>query len=197
MNPSAVLTLARWMAGDFSNRVQAFREPAFFSQIRVCHRPLPYDLFKGISFYVEQAYDVFLDTPYRVRVLHFVPQEDAVLIENYVLNDPQPFIGAAREPHRLQQLTRDNLEQLVGCSMILREMNGVFCGSIEPGKGCKVVRKGQDSYLVSEVEVHNGKFFSYDRGFDPNTDQQLWGSYAGRFEFDQWSDFSLEVPSFL
>jgi len=64
---------------------------------------------------------------------------------------------------------------------------------VEPGKGCKVFRKGQDSYLVSEVEVWDGEMFSLDRGYDPNTDEQLWGSYAGPFQFKKQTSFADEV----
>ena len=35
-----IVTLARWMAADFSNQAQVFENPAFFAHIRVCMRPL-------------------------------------------------------------------------------------------------------------------------------------------------------------
>jgi hypothetical protein len=188
-----VLTLARWMAGEFSNREQAFREPAFFSQIRVVHRPLPYQLFGGISFYVEQAYDYFIEDPYRVRVLHLIPQDQGIYIENYNLKDPTRFIGGARQPSKLQGLCQDELARLAGCSVLLNFYGTHFKGQVEPGKGCKVFRKGQDSYLVSEVEVWDGQMFSLDRGYHPNTDEQLWGSYAGPFQFKKQTSFANEV----
>ncbi|MFN9956344.1 MAG: CpcT/CpeT family chromophore lyase, partial [bacterium] len=50
-----ILTLARWMAADFSNQAQVFENPAFYAHIRVCMRPLPYGLLSGVSFFVEQA----------------------------------------------------------------------------------------------------------------------------------------------
>lgn len=48
-----LVTLAQWMAADFSNQAQAFENPPFFAHIRVCMRPLPIALLGGISLYVE------------------------------------------------------------------------------------------------------------------------------------------------
>jgi len=68
-----IVTLARWMAADFSNQAQAFENPPFFAHIRVCMRPLPVEVLDGLSLYLEQAYDIELHVPYRVRVLKLVP----------------------------------------------------------------------------------------------------------------------------
>jgi hypothetical protein len=193
---TSLLTLARWMAGDFSNREQAFRDPAFFSQIRVCHRPLPFELLQGIGFYLEQAYDVFLDSPYRARVLHLVPQGEAICIKNYNLKNGERFWGAARQPERLKEITFQDLDKLEGCSYILKpDKDMAFKGTVEPGKACRVFRKEQETYLGSEIEIREKAFLVNERGFDPETDRQVWGSYSGPFEFSKWTDFSSEVPS--
>lgn len=34
---------------------------------------------------------------------------------------------------------------------------------------------------------------SHDRGRDPETDEHLWGSVAGPFEFVRWASFADEV----
>ncbi|MEB3268021.1 MAG: CpcT/CpeT family chromophore lyase, partial [Leptolyngbya sp.] len=47
-----IATLARWMASDFSNREQAIENPPLYAHIRVCMRPLPYDLLSGVSLYL-------------------------------------------------------------------------------------------------------------------------------------------------
>lgn len=193
MTQDDLLTLARWLAGDFSNREQAFRETAFFSQIRVCHRPLPWSVFGGIGFYIEQAYDVFLDDPYRMRVYQLLLREQDLYIKNYNLKEPDRWRGACREAQRLQNMGQDDLIELAGCSLILHREGASFKGQVEPGKACKVFRKGQDSYLMSEVEIRDGAFFSLDRGYDPVTDEQLWGSFAGPFEFAKWTDFGGEI----
>jgi len=34
-----------------------------------------------------------------------------------------------------------------------------------------------------------------DRGHDPQTHEQLWGSLAGPFEFERVADYSAELPA--
>ncbi|WAL60906.1 chromophore lyase CpcT/CpeT [Thermocoleostomius sinensis] len=188
-----IKTLGQWMAADFSNQEQAFENPPFFAHIRVCMRPLPIELLSGISFFVEQAYDYMLNVPYRVRVLKLIEQSDRIAIENYVLKDEKPFYGASRDLPRLHTLTADNLEKLPGCNMLVEWTGQSFLGQVEPGKACMVMRKGKTTYLDSKFEIDAQKFISWDRGLDPETDELVWGSVAGPFQFVRWSTFADEV----
>ena len=188
-----IVTLARWMAADFSNQEQAFENPPFFAHIRVCMRPLPLEVLSGVSFYVEQAYDYMLNNPYRVRVLKLVDAGDRIEIENYSIKQEQQFYGAARELKRLQGFCAESLEKLPGCNMIVEWTGHSFKGKVEPGKCCMVVRKGRNTYLDSEFEIDQDKFFSLDRGRDPETDEHVWGSVAGPFHFVRWQSFADEV----
>ncbi len=47
-----LITLAQWMAGDFSNYQQSFNNPQQFAHIRIFFRPLPWEFFNAIGFYV-------------------------------------------------------------------------------------------------------------------------------------------------
>lgn len=188
-----IATLARWMAADFSNQEQAFENPPFYAHIRVCMRPLPLDVLSGVGFLVEQAYDYLLNVPYRVRALKLLEKGDRIEIENYVLKDDKPFYGASRDLARLQTLAVDNLEKLPGCNMIVEWTGQSFKGYVEPGKACMVVRKGKTTYLDSEFEIDDQKFISWDRGRDPETDEHIWGSFAGPFYFVRWNSFADEV----
>ena len=188
-----IATLARWMAADFSNQEQAFENPPFFAHIRVCMRPLPSEFLSGFSFYVEQAYDYMLNNPYRVRVLNLIAAGDRIEIENYCIKQEQQFYGASRELQRLQALSSDSLEKLPGCNMIAEWTGHSFKGRVEPGKGCRVMRKGIKTYLDSEFEIDKDKFISLDRGRDPETDEHIWGSVAGPFHFVRWHSFADEV----
>lgn len=87
-----LLTLARWMAADFSNQAQAFENPPLYAHIRVCMRPLAYSLLSGVSLFVEQAYDYDLKDPYRVRVLKLLVEEGQIIIENYTVKDEKDFL---------------------------------------------------------------------------------------------------------
>ncbi len=188
-----IVTLARWMAADFSNQEQAFENPPFFAHIRVCMRPLPSEFLSGFSFYVEQAYDYMLNNPYRVRVLNLIAAGDRIEIENYCIKQEQQFYGASRELQRLQALSSDSLEKLPGCNMIVEWTGHSFKGKVEPGKGCTVVRQGRKTYLDSEFEIDGDKFISLDRGRDPETNEHIWGSVAGPFHFVRWHSFADEV----
>lgn len=188
-----VSTLLKWMAADFSNQAQAIENPPFFAHIRVCMRPLPSEFLSGSCLYLEQAYDFMLGQPYRVRVLHFLPQADHILLENYSFKEPAAVVGAARDPEKLTTLTADQLEQMPGCDMTVRWTGHSFIGKVVPGKNCMVVRKGKTSYLDNEFEITNERLISYDRGRDPETDELLWGSIAGPFEFEKRQRFEDEV----
>ena len=186
-------SLARWMASDFSNQEQAFENPPFFAHIRVCIRPLPLELLSGVSFYVEQAYDYMLDDPYRVAVNKLVDAGDHIEIENYRVKDAEKFYGASRNLERLKALEPSSLEKLPGCNMIVEWTGHSFKGIIQAGKSCMVFRKGQNTYLDSDFEIDGEKFITRDKGRDPETDEQIWGSVAGPFHFVRWHSFAEEV----
>lgn len=188
-----ISTLARWMAADFSNQSQAIENPPFFAHIRVCMRPLPLDLLSGVSLFVEQAYDYSLNDPYRLRVLKLIEANGQIEIENYLVKDEQEFFGASRDPKRLAALTRDRLEKLPGCNMQVQWTGHSFKGKVQPGKACIVARRGKTTYLDSEFEIDSDQFTSLDRGLDPETDDHVWGSIAGPFEFVRRTSFADEV----
>lgn len=188
-----IATLAQWMAADFSNQHQAFENPPFFAHIRVCMRPLPLEILSGVGFYVEQAYDYMINQPYRSRVLKLVVKDGHIEIENYTIKDEKQFYGASRDLERLKTLTADRLEKLPGCNMQVEWTGHSFKGQVEPGKGCIVERKGKSTYLDSEFEIDDQKFISLDRGRDPETDEHIWGSVAGPFDFVRWNSFADEV----
>ncbi|NJM73629.1 MAG: chorismate-binding protein [Scytonema sp. RU_4_4] len=188
-----IATLARWMAADFSNQEQAFENPPFFAHIRVCIRPLPLELLSGVSLFLEQAYDYQLNFPYRLRVLKLINAENHILIEHYSVKEEQKFYGASRNLERLKALTVEDVEKLPGCSMIVEWTGHNFKGTVEPGKGCIVVRDGQKTYLDNEFEIDEHKLMSTDRGRDFQTDEHIWGSVAGAFHFVRWASFADEV----
>ena len=188
-----IITLARWMASDFSNQAQAFENPPFFAHIRVCMRPLPVELLDGVSLYLEQAYDIEINSPYRVRVLKLVPMADRIDIENYAIANEEQFYGASRDLQKLQELKKAEFKLMPGCTFITHWTGSSFKGRVEPGKGCMVVRKGKNTYLDSEFEIDGDKFISHDRGRDPETDAHVWGALAGPFEFTRRASFADEI----
>lgn len=191
---SDLLTLVRCMAGDFSNRQQAFDRPQEFSHIHVFWRPLPFEFFGGICMYSEQVYDYDLWRPYRQGVHRFIDQGDTIFVENFGLKDPIWFAGAGRDRAILQTITQESLEPRCGCGMVFRRDGDKFIGNVEPGKQCIIPKAGKQTYLVSEVAITASTWVSRDRGFDPETDEYVWGSEFGHFLFEKIQDFSDEIP---
>lgn len=190
-----ITTLARWMASDFSNQAQAYANPPFFAHIRVCMRPLPHNLLDGISLFLEQAYDFMLNQPYRLRIIKLSIVGDRLELENFKVKDQEKFYGAARNLDLLSTLTPDLIEKMEGCDMDITWTGKSFQGKIKPGKACIVERKGRITYLDNSFEITDSKLISYDRGRDPETDELVWGSIAGPFEFFPTQSFAAEVTS--
>lgn len=191
-----MFTLARWIAGDFSNQKQAFSDSVNYAHIRVFFRPLPWDFFAGIGFYSEQVYHHDLWRPYRQGVHRFVSLGDRVYIENYSLKDALLYAGSGRELSLLKTITPDCLERRYNCSMVFHREGDVFKGQVE-GNSCLIEKYGQQTYLVSEVELTETTFISLDRGLDVNTHQQVWGSMAGPLRFEKRQSYADEVPNLV
>ena len=188
-----ITTLARWMASDFSNQAQAYANPPFFAHIRVCMRPLPNDFLNGISLFLEQAYDFMLDQPYRLRIIRLSVVGDRIELENYKVREQEKFYGASRNLDLLSTLTPDLVEKMEGCDMNVTWTGGSFQGQIKPGKACIVERQGKITYLDNSFEITDRQLTSYDRGRDPETNELIWGSIAGPFEFFPNQSFAEEV----
>jgi hypothetical protein len=192
-------TLARWMASDFTNQQQAFDNPPIFAHVRACMRPLPAGILDGITLYLEQAYQYDLNRPYRTRVLNLklveIDGQPQIVIENYALSDQETFFGASRDRARLTALTTDHLTKLPCCDFRVSWTGECFEGTVEPGNACMVERNGKMTYLQSTFQVAADRFTSLDRGYDPETQERVWGSIAGPFEFVRVSSFAEELNS--
>jgi CpeT protein len=187
-----LLTLAQWMAGDFSNEKQAAADPKSFAHIHVYFRPLPYSFFNGIGFYSEQVYDYDLWTPYRQGVHRCIDQGDRIYIENYGLTDAIRYAGAARERSILETIKPDCIQRRFHCSMVFEREGDLFRGRVE-GNQCLIPKNGCPTYLVSEVEVTERTWASLDRGMDLETHEQVWGSTFGPLRFEKVISFADEV----
>jgi CpeT protein len=188
-----LITLAHWMAGDFSNYKQSFEQPQKFAHIHIFFRPLPREFFNAIGFYSEQVYDYDLWSPYRQGVHRLIDLGDQIYIENYSLKDSVRYAGAARELSILKTITPDCLQRRDNCSMIFRRDGEMFRGSVEPGNRCLIEKKGCSTYLVSDVEITETTWNSLDRGLDVNTHQQVWGSTFGPLCFEKRESFASEL----
>lgn len=194
-HPNDVYILAQWLAGDHSNWEQAIDNPPFFAHIRVGIRPLPNPITEdGVWLFLEQAYDYELHHPYRTAVLHIIFQNDRIEMINYRLTEAEKFYGASRDRDRLKVLDVNAIAQLKGCTQwVYRADRHTFKGAVEPGKKCCINRKGVDTYLSIEFEVTENTYSSLDRGYDIVTDERVWGSIAGAFQFTKKVSFGDEI----
>ncbi|PSB02499.1 chromophore lyase CpcT/CpeT [Merismopedia glauca] len=191
---SNLVTLARWMAGDFSNYQQSSEQPRLFAHIHVLFRPLPFEFFSGIGFYSEQVYDYDLWNPYRQGVHRLVERQDDIYIENYSLQNAYLYAGAARHLDILKTITPECLERRYNCSMIFRREGDRFIGGVEPGNLCLIEREGCQTYLISDVEITENTWVSLDKGMNVETHEQMWGSTYGALKFAKCETFADEVP---
>jgi len=143
-----IVTLARWMAADFSNQEQAFENPPF-AHIRVCMPPprTPFwrELLCRTSLWLYAKWS-------RVRVWSWLTWAH-IEIENYTVKQEEQFYGAARATERLKALTTERLEKLPGCNMIVEWTGHSFKGSVEPGRACIVFRKGTKPILIANLRL--------------------------------------------
>lgn len=191
-----LLTLAHWIAGDFSNQQQAFEDAKNYAHIHVFFRPLPWDFFGGIGFYSEQVYDYDLWRPYRQGVHRFIDRGEDIYIENYSLQNPMFYAGAGRELSILRSIKPDKIDRRYHCSMIFQRRGNLFRGRVE-GNSCFIEKYGKKTYLVSDVELTENTFVSFDRGLDVDNHEQVWGSTAGALKFVKIQNFAAEVPSMI
>jgi len=190
---SPLARLLRQLSAGFSNQHQAFENPPLYAHILVKFRPLP-QLVPG-SLLLEQTYAITPGVPYRIRVLRVEQQEQSLVIHNQALHDEQRFWGAVQDDEKRALITAADLKPLEGCAYVVRETADGFNGEVEPGCRCLVERKGATSYLVSSFELSAHGMRTIDRGHDPATHEQLWGSLAGPFEFERTEDYSHELPA--
>jgi len=190
---SPLARLLRQLSAGFSNQHQAFENPPLYAHILVKFRPLP-QLEPG-SLLLEQSYAINPAAPYRIRVLRVEQRPDALIIHNQALHEEQRFWGAVDDAAKRAAITPADLRPLDGCAYVVQETADGFSGEVEPGCRCLVERKGATSYLVSSFELTGRGMRTIDRGHDPATHEQLWGSLAGPFEFERTEDYSHELPA--
>ena len=190
---SSLSRLVRMLCAGYSNQAQAFENPPLYAHILVKFRPLP-QLESG-SLLLEQSYAINPAAPYRIRVLRAEQQGEGLIIHNQALHEDQRFWGAVDDPAKRTAITAEDLRSLEGCAYVVRETSAGFSGEVEPGCRCMVERKGALSYLVSSFELTERGMRTIDRGHDPTSHEQLWGSLAGPFEFERTEDYSQELPA--
>jgi hypothetical protein len=197
-----LITLARYMAGEFDNQQQAIAEPVWYVHLRLWQRPVPLFTEDSLTLFAEQANIVNLDKPYRPRILRLQSSDTnpaSLQVQYYMLKDTEAIRGAGRNPELLRQLTSEDIEFLPGCNLTVKQQQVTpnsyeFSASSATGTPCGFSYQG-NSYQVSlGFEATAEEFRSYDKGIDPTTGKAIWGALMGPFRFTKRQDFATELP---
>lgn len=197
-----LITLARYMAGEFDNQQQAIAEPVWYVHLRLWQRPVPLFTEDSLTLFAEQANIVNLDKPYRPRILRLQSSDTtpaSLQVQYYMLKDTEAIRGAGRNPELLRQLTSEDIEFLPGCNLTIKQQQVTpnsyeFSASSATGTPCSFSYQG-NSYQVSlGFEATAEEFRSYDKGIDPTTGKAIWGALMGPFRFTKRQDFATELP---
>lgn len=198
-----LLALARYMAGEFDNQEQAVAEPTWYVHLRLWQRPLPVSLFpeSSIALFAEQANALYLDRPYRPRIMELRPSPAGpgfLEVQYYKLKDLEAVQGAGRHPELLQQLTPEQVELLPGCTLTVTQEDLApnsyhFRAALPPDARCCFSHQGHTYQVDLGFEATPEVFLSFDRGIDPTTDKAIWGALMGAFRFVKRQDFASEV----
>jgi hypothetical protein len=147
-----------YFEGYFNNQMQAFNYPREFAMIELNHRRI-----EGTNrFTVTQGY-VMDGDPYRSVEIEVIDdsKNNQVILKTY----------------------KDD-EHIPGCDCVFQKVDNEFHGDIT-GKECFVQRGIKNTYMQSSAKLGDGYYHVIDQGFDPDNDEQLWGSRHGHFEFDR------------
>jgi hypothetical protein len=176
---------AAWMAGEFDTFAQVARDEAAgtaYRHVRAVLRVVPVTV-DGLSgggraFYLEQALAESEDKPYRQRVVLLTRLDGRLVNRLYRLKRPEAFVGAWREPKRLEALVPAELELDEGCDLLWTPAwPDRFAGVAGEGGTCRTQLRGA-THVVSRVELRADGLTSLDQGFD-DAGAHRWGPPPG------------------
>jgi hypothetical protein len=195
MSSQTLIKLAQLLAGEFDNQPQALEQPVWFVHLRLWHRPLPLQIEGNLALFAEQANALYLDRPYRQRIVVLKPTSVPQQMQAQYLAFKQPdrFQGAGANASLLNGLSLEDLEPLPGCVLTVTQQAEGFKAEPEPDAKCYFQYEGQTRQVILGFEVSPDRFLSYDKGVDPETGKALWGALMGAYEFCKCKSFAGEI----
>ena len=164
-----------WFEGKFENKIQAFSYPSKYAYIVVEHRAVNNH---GL-FYGEQAYFNQTKTPYRQFFLQISECHGRIIIRSMEPEDKSRYLGFKN----LNLVSGSPLTYKRGCDTMFEDMGDHFRGKIQPGCNCFVRWGDKDTYLENTALLGKDWYYVEDKGFDVDTNEQVWGSKNGYFQF--------------
>jgi CpeT protein len=149
-----------YFEGIFNNKQQAFSHPTKFAMIELLH--IAYSKYK---FRCTQRY--YSDKrEYRNTIISVYEQDSQILVKNF------------KEENR----ETGELTYLSGCDILFERIGDEFHGK-NLCKECFVTWSEKETYLQTQSILGNGYYHVIDKGYDINTDEHIWGSFHGQFQF--------------
>jgi len=192
-NPE-LITLAHYLAGEFTNKEQALAEPAWYVHLYLWHRPVEGLFSEGITFFAEQANVLKLDQPYRQRLLQL--REVAlnplkIQVQYYKIFTPTDFRGAGANPALLDNLTLEQVELLPDCVLDVAISQPsypdyYFEALPTSDRPCSFSYEDKIYQVQLGFATNPGNFLSYDKGIDPKTGKVIWGAMLGAYKFTKF-----------
>jgi len=195
----SIKQLATYLAGEFSNQVQAIGDPAWYVHLRLWHRPVSHlnQSLPGIMLFAEQANVINIEKPYRQRILCLEQVQNQTQVKYqvkyYGFKNPGTWLGGGANPERLLKMQIQDLEFLPGCTLPVTETKGKFSAQLPEDAKCCFMYNNQERQVILGFESTADQFWSYDRGIDPETKAAIWGAIAGAYQYQKLQDFSLEL----
>ena len=176
--------LYSYLNGSFTSANQSIYNSNFFD---VTVRHCPVNIIGGSEdskyLLLRQSLSLFQDSPYRVRLVELLTDNDTIKSYNYAPTRELNLSDTCNGSY-IPYFSRKDFTDKPKCILSLYEESDKFIGTT--GRpGCASRRNGA-SYVSSEVEVTPSYFTSLDRGWD-NFGNQVWGSTNGSYIFEKKS----------
>jgi len=190
---STELKLAQWLAGEFSNESQARSQPAWFVNLKLWHRPLPFLIAGNYAIFAEQAPALKPEQAYRQRILVIQPATptEPITVQYYAFQDYQTWRGAGINPEKLNHLQLEDVEKLSGCVLSVTPTENQFSAQPFPNTVCQFQVQGNLCQIQLGFAVTAQEFFSYDKGIDPETQKPIWGALMAPYQFQKVQGFPI------
>lgn len=200
MSFSPTLTvLANYLAGEFDNREQAIANPAWYVHLRLWQRPVSLFTEDSITLFAEQANILYLDRPYRPRLMRLQERQDAeapLQVQYYIPKDLGAVRGAGANPELLKTFTPEQFELLSGCQLVVAHQqmgNDSRFNAKPPAQAkCSFTYEGNTIQVALGFEATQQELLSYDKGIDPATGAAKWGAIMGPYHFQKRQNYAVE-----
>ncbi len=143
-----------WYVGSFNNRKQSLSHPFMFKEVNLTHKYLGDN-----TFYGEQE-TVYTNNIYRKFKNVITESDGLIIVKNYTLED----------------------KYIPNCNIVFKFDGTQFVGEVE-GCNCLVEREGKQTYVKNSTFLGEDTYRVYDRGYEVESDEYVWGSEWGYFEF--------------